>query len=167
MTKLDDRTKSMFAGELTIMLEEMPFSNVRISELCRRCGVATRLFYYHFSDKEELAAWVFYSHYMTSYSIGRDLEDRADWENASISQFKRLWANRDFYRRIFMDSSGSSLRNHIARFSEEVNISCLKKYLNTDELDEATLFMAKFYASGSTSVFVDWILGNYEISPST
>lgn len=163
MTAMNDRTKMMFADELMSMLEEMPFGKIRVSELCRRCGVSTRLFYYHFSDKDELAAWVFRSHYTTSYSKQSDKEGRELWRELTIIQFNRLWEHRDFYRRMFMDGSGNSLRNYIARFSEEANIYSLKKYLATDKLDCEDLFLAKFYASGSTSVFVEWILGTYEM----
>lgn len=162
--ELRERTKSMFAREFTTMLGEMPFNKIRVSELCERCGVATRLFYYHFKDKDELAGWVFFSHYMASYSANGPIESKDDWEKATEVQLERLWQNRDFYRKLLMDCSSSSLSNYIASFSEEVNISCLKKHLKTDKLDEKHLFMASFVAYGETNVFVKWILGNYQVT---
>ena len=52
-------TKGMFADELEAMMERMPLSKVRVRDLCERCGVERRVFYYHFKDKYDLVAWMF------------------------------------------------------------------------------------------------------------
>ena len=52
-------TKGMFADALETMMERIPLSKVRVADLCARCGVERRVFYYHFKDKYDLVAWMF------------------------------------------------------------------------------------------------------------
>lgn len=37
-------------------LNEMPYEKIKITDLCRDCGVNRRTFYYHFRNIEDLAA---------------------------------------------------------------------------------------------------------------
>jgi len=93
-------TKRMFAVELEVMMAAMPLSKVRVAELCARCGVERRVFYYHFKDKYDLVAWMFE-------------QDRAA-AAATCGPYTRefyaeahrlLWDRRDFYRRAFERTS--------------------------------------------------------------
>lgn len=97
-------TKGMFADELEAMMERMPLSKVRVRDLCERCGVERRVFYYHFKDKYDLVAWMF----------ERDYSSAADG-NAPYSvelyaeAHRRLWSRRAFYRRAFEEDSQNSI----------------------------------------------------------
>ena len=43
---------------------------VRVSDLCERCGVERRVFYYHFKDKYDLVAWMFEQDYQAARERG-------------------------------------------------------------------------------------------------
>jgi AcrR family transcriptional regulator len=109
-------TKGMFADALENMMEQMPLSKVRVADLCARCGVERRVFYYHFKDKYDLVAWMFERDYSQAEEAG---------EPYSVELYAqahhRLWGRRSFYRRAFSEDSQNSIYRYLLQFSIEAN----------------------------------------------
>ena len=150
-------TKGMFADELETMMARMPLSKVRVRDLCARCGVERRVFYYHFKDKYDLVAWMF----------ERDHSSAADGhtpfsEALYAEAHRRLWARRDFYQRAFEEDSQNSIYRYLLQFSIEANESALKRYLGVPKLARERAFEARHFAHGCV---VDWLQGSIEATP--
>ena len=47
-------TKKALAAALKELMEEMPFEKIGIGDICERCGMHRKSFYYHFKDKYDL-----------------------------------------------------------------------------------------------------------------
>ena len=58
-------TKRMLAQTLKQQMAHMPFSKIRVSEICAACGVSRKSFYYHFRDKYDLVDWIFRSEFIS------------------------------------------------------------------------------------------------------
>ena len=41
------------------LMAEMPFEKINVSQICERCGMNRKSFYYHFKDKYDLVNWIF------------------------------------------------------------------------------------------------------------
>ena len=153
-------TKGMFADELEVMMARVPLSKVRVGELCARCGVERRVFYYHFKDKYDLVAWMF----------ERDLSMAADGrapysESLYAESHRKLWERRDFYRRAFEEDSQNSIYRYLLQFSIEANETALKRHLGVRKLARERLFEARHFAHGNVGTVVDWLRGAIDATP--
>jgi len=153
-------TKRMFAVELEVMMAAMPLSKVRVAELCARCGVERRVFYYHFKDKYDLVAWMFE-------------QDRAA-AAATCGPYTRefyaeahrlLWDRRDFYRRAFEEDEQNSIERYLLQFSVEANEAALKRHLGVARLAHEHAFEARHFAHGNVGCVMDWLRGELLATP--
>ena len=55
-----DVTKLWIASKMKKLMERKPISKIRVSEICRLAEIERSTFYYHFKDKYDLVAWIFY-----------------------------------------------------------------------------------------------------------
>ena len=153
-------TKGMFADELEAMMERMPLSKVRVRDLCARCEVERRVFYYHFKDKYDLVAWMF----------ERDQQAASDKHAPYTESFyaeahRQLWARRDFYRRAFEEDSQNSIWRYLVQFSVEANERVLKMHLRVPKLSREAAFEARHFAYGNVGCVVEWLRGNVSATP--
>ena len=153
-------TKRMFANELEEMMAHMPLSKVRVAELCTRCGVERRVFYYHFQDKYDLVAWMF----------EQDRSAAAEVCTPYTKEFyaeahARLWARRDFYRRAFEEDAQNSIGRYLVQFSIGANEVALRRYLGVAALAHDVAFEARHFAFGNVGCVTDWLRGSFEATP--
>lgn len=52
-------TKHALANAMKALLEEQSFDKISVSDICERCGMNRKSFYYHFRDKHDLVNWIF------------------------------------------------------------------------------------------------------------
>ncbi len=153
-------TRGMFANELETMMEQMPLSKVRVANLCTRCEVERRVFYYHFKDKYDLVAWMFERDY-ASAADGRTPYS----EELYAAAHSRLWARRSFYRRAFEEDSQNSIWRYLLQFSIEANERVLKRHLGVPILSREHAFIARHFAFGNVGCLVDWLKGSITATP--
>ena len=153
-------TKGMFADELEIMMERMPLSKVRVADLCERCGVERRVFYYHFKDKYDLVAWMFERDYASA------ADGRAPYsEELYAAAHRKLWARRAFYRRAFEEDSQNSIWRYLLQFSISANERVLKRFLGVPALSREHAFEARHFAYGNVGCLVDWLGSSINATP--
>ena len=145
-------TKGMFADELEAMMEHMPLSKVRVRDLCVRCGVERRVFYYHFKDKYDLVAWMFERDQQAASGLYEPYT-KAFFAEAH----KRLWARRSFYRRAFEEDSQNSIWRYLLQISVKANEAVLKHYLGVPVLSPDVSFEAHHFAYGNVGCVVEWL----------
>ena len=66
-------TKSALASALKELMETTPFAKITVSDICAKCNMNRKSFYYHFRDKFDLVNWIFDVEYLRSC---------ADWEES-------------------------------------------------------------------------------------
>ena len=153
-------TKGMFADELEAMMARMPLSKVRVRELCARCGVERRVFYYHFKDKYDLVAWMFERDQQAASKV------HAAYTEAFYAEaHKRLWSRRAFYRRAFEEDAQNSIWRYIVQFSVDANESVLKDHFGVSTLSPDLSFEARHFAYGNVGCLDEWLRGNLEATP--
>lgn len=51
-------TKRALAAALKELMEQKPFSKINVADICEKCGMNRKSFYYHFKDKYDLVNWI-------------------------------------------------------------------------------------------------------------
>lgn len=153
-------TKRMFADELEAMMERMPLSKVRVADLCARCEVERRVFYYHFKDKYDLVAWMFEQDRAAAAVVC------APYTQEFYAEAHRLlWARRSFYRRAFEEDVQNSIERYLLHFSVEANEAALRRHLGVKTLSRAHAFLARHFAHGNVGCVIDWLRGELAATP--
>ena len=155
---LRDRTKKLFADTLKDMLKEMPMEKVRINELCRRCGADRQTFYYHFRDKYDLVAWMFYTK-----AYGTDIISVAS-AAAGMNKMKQQIL---FYKRAYEDASQNALWRYMLEYFAKRYTELAKEKLGTDILDSQLAYSIRFYCMGAVGMTQEWVLNDNITSAET
>lgn len=101
-------TKRALAAALKELMEEMPFSKISISDICSKCDMNRKSFYYHFKDKYDLVNWIFDNEFI---SIAKEKQYSEDMELISdVCNF--LYENHSFYRKAFEIEGQNSFADH-------------------------------------------------------
>lgn len=120
-------TKKALANSLKELMAEYPFEKISIGEICDRCFMNRKSFYYHFKDKYDLMNWIFDNEFvLTKEDIGHE-------RFAELCQY--LYENRDFYRRAFRIQGQNSFSSHFRSRLEpiiEARVSELYVPLSTE-----------------------------------
>ena len=52
-------TKRALAAALKELMGEMPFAKITVADICEKCDMNRKSFYYHFRDKYDLVNWIY------------------------------------------------------------------------------------------------------------
>lgn len=105
-----DTTKIALADALKGMMAKSPFQKISVVDICNKCGINRKSFYYHFQDKYDLVNWVFFSEFIvprkrTDYGVG--------WQLLS-DLFNYLYDNRNFYKNAMSVEGQNSFREYFS-----------------------------------------------------
>ena len=83
-------TKLALSNALKELLAERPFEKISVSDICQKCSMNRKSFYYHFRDKYDLVNWIFDTEFMELnrlHSLDKRLhsssfDDR--WQNIEV-----------------------------------------------------------------------------------
>lgn len=90
-------TKRALAAALKELMEEKAFDKISVGDICEKCDMNRKSFYYHFRDKYDLVNWIFDTEFIAAAHT-KNYED-AWLLLADICQF--FYVNRSFYRKAF------------------------------------------------------------------
>lgn len=156
---LQNRTKYLFARKLKEMMEEMPFSDIKVSDLCERAGTSKQVFYYHFHDKYELAAWILQD---DTPWLERD---KKSFVQMAVSQYAYYWDNRDFHRNLFLDPGQYNMLRYQVDFTADLWTAMLCNYRSVKTLPPEDERWIRYHSYGMVNLLRDWILGTVQMTP--
>jgi len=101
-------TKKALATSLKNLMEEKPFEKISIADICERCDMNRKSFYYHFKDKYDLVNWIFDTEFI---AVAR----KKNYGNAGeilgdICEY--FHENRSFYRKALSIQGQNSFSEH-------------------------------------------------------
>lgn len=158
---LKDRTKLLLAEAIKDLAKSKDLSEIRVSEICRRCNVDRHTFYYHFQDKYDLVAWIYA--YMTENSIRQSLGFMGPEE--SVLSMEMLQQDIVFYQKAFQDASQNPLWKYILEYNIELYEGMLKQSMHVSELSEDIRFSVRYHCYGCLGLSYDWIMQGATSSP--
>ena len=90
-------TKRALAAALKALMEELPFDKINVAQICERCDMNRKSFYYHFKDKYDLVNWIFDTEFLP-IALSQNSRNN-DREEFIMSVCEYFYANRSFYRK--------------------------------------------------------------------
>jgi len=150
-----DRTKLWIAENMKKLLIRKPLEKIYVTEICKVADIERPTFYYHFIDKYDLMAWIFFQ---DAYDT-----DIISVESAARSM-NRMRQEYIYYKRFYEDNSQSPMWAHmldyfVARYSE-----LAKQKLGASTLDTQTQYSIRLYCYGTLGMTREWLL-NDNITP--
>lgn len=150
-------TKKALASALKELMEEHPFEKINVSDICERCEMKRKSFYYHFKDKHDLVNWIFDTEFVATEPKETD---RNIWKLVNLL-CEYFYKNRSFYRKAFSIQGQNSFSEHFRDFLIPKITNRLAGVLTMEELES---FQSKFIAEISVLAFQKWLIDS-KMSP--
>ena len=133
-------TKRALADALKSLMSEMPFDKITVTQICDRCSMNRKSFYYHFKDKYELVNWIFdteilalieqeslYSLQPHNHSLEQILQNHETFSSSTADYHAGLdlvceyfYQNRHFYRAALQIHGQNSFTDHFRSFLQPI-----------------------------------------------
>lgn len=134
-------TKQTLANALKELLEDQSFDKICVSNICDRCGMSRKSFYYHFRDKYDLVNWIFDTdfvelnriHCLDARMLSPSFEER--WQNIEVI-CTYFYNNRVFYRRVLHMDGENAFSAHFRDFVRPLFRLQVEKLLGMQDVPE-------------------------------
>ncbi len=146
-------TKRALAASLKELMEEEPFDKIQVAQICERCGMNRKSFYYHFKDKYDLLNWIFDVEIISFVQSYNELEKLPQRVDALQDLCDYLYENRNFYRKALQVEGQNSFKEHFTEFCAQI-IKARLIYLFDSEIDD---FTVDFFADACTLAAERWL----------
>lgn len=121
-------TKKALAQALKECMKTKPLDKVSIGEICEKCGLNRKSFYYHFQDKYELVNWIY------EMEINRKIQSEIKTKRSgelSLMICQSIYDDRTFYLNALQVSGPHSFHDYFCRQIEPL----VEKTLSISEDD--------------------------------
>lgn len=143
-------TKKALAASLKSLMTEVPFTKINIADICERCQMNRKSFYYHFRDKYELVNWIFDTEFIEAVKDSRCVTV----ESAFDVLLCYFYDNRNFYRKALQIDGQNSFSEHFRELCQPVFTAALE---NTYEDKKVTEFHVNFLADALMCAILRWL----------
>lgn len=153
-------TKRALAAALKELMEKMPFSKISVSDICGKCNMNRKSFYYHFRDKYDLVNWIFDIDFLQIVSA-QQLGSNQPWSFLE-ELCNYFYENRTFYRHALLIEGQNSFVGHFREMLEPVLRVYLKDILKEPQYVE---FHIQFYSDALIGSTERWLCDKESMPP--
>ena len=156
-------TKNALASSLKELMLEQPFDKINVTQICERCGMNRKSFYYHFKDKYDLINWIFDTEFM---ALIKDEDLNADYGKHWHLVEKAcdyFYVNHNFYRKALQIKGQNSFSDHFREYIQPLLRNRLSYVFGPNNVDE---FALGFFADAVVCAMERWLLAKNCISSS-
>jgi probable dihydroxyacetone kinase regulator len=146
-------TKKALAQSLKDLGAKKIFDKITVADITEDCGVNRQTFYYHFTDKYELLAWIYTQELFIPLTADLTFDN---WAEKILDLLIYMKGQKNFIMNTIRSSN-----NFFGEYLEKVLVELFSKavadfdlYHNLDE--QARSVYSRFFAYGLTGVIVDW-----------
>jgi len=122
-------TKRALADSLKELMEKEDFSKISVADICNRCGMNRKSFYYHFKDKYDLVNWIFDMEFLSVMTP----EIQKDSWKVLEELCGYFYENRKFYRNALKIKGQNSFEEHFLELLEPFVENTVKSVIGTEE----------------------------------
>ena len=132
------------------LMEEKPFAKISVGDICERCGMNRKSFYYHFKDKYDLVNWIFQTEFLEMMQ-GRNYT--SGWELLS-DICANFYAERAFYTNALQVEGQNAFRDYFA-----ASISSVLAEIMRDQIGSSkdSLFFVQFLTDAFQAAILRWL----------
>ena len=151
-------TKRLLASSLKDLMLEKPFEKISISDICDRCQMNRKSFYYHFKDKYDLVNWIFDNEFAEVI--------QGEMRKSTIEILKvmndLLYENREFYKKALQIYGQNSFMQH---FYDTIFSVISFRFDDIMKLPKEYNFQKRYFTDAIVVTYRRWLLENYEMTP--
>ncbi len=144
-------TKRALAAAMKELMAEMPFEKINVAQICEKCGMNRKSFYYHFRDKYDLVNWIYDTEFIT---VVTKKHFDSTWDYMLV-MFQYLYDNRGFYRKALKIEGQNSFPEHFREVLHPLVERRLREILVGEEIQE---FHINFFADAFVCAIERWIM---------
>ena len=160
MANIKDRTKLLFAKQLEQLVKKIPFEKIRILDLCDKCGTVPQTFYYHFTDKYELVAWLYLHDFAEVFC-----ENKSDYtEKILVKILKRMEKRKQFYKLFFNEKTSKYISDYLHKFNMETALSAMSLCYGKEKITKEQILKIKYHSYGTIGLAKEWLCGEGSLS---
>ena len=143
-------TKRALCTALKELMEEEPFQKISVADICARCDMNRKSFYYHFRDKYDLINWIYDTEFI---SVARSKLYASGWSRvADLCAY--FYENRSFYNKVLAIEGQNSFSDHFRELIAPVLEEVLREILpEKDVLD----FHINFFSDAFICALERWL----------
>lgn len=151
-------TKRALSAAFKELLQDESFEKISVADICEKCDMNRKSFYYHFKDKYDLANWIFDTEFieLTQSHIpdiaNISFEDR--W-NGIVVVCNYFYENRNFYRKILKVAGQNSFSEHFRDFMHPILQNRIESIIGKNDIPG---MVYDFIVDGIECAFERWLL---------
>lgn len=153
-------TKLALSRALKELLKEQSFEKISVSDICDRCHMNRKSFYYHFRDKFDLANWIFDTEFVElirkkELDIMKNMDSFDErWKVLEVICVY-FYENRTFFRRILMVEGQNSFSAHFRGFLHPLMHMRMVSIFGEDDIPQ---MVYDFLVDGIVCAIERWLL---------
>ena len=149
-----ERTKHLLANGLKELAATTTLRKIRVGELCERCGVDRRTFYYHFRDIYDLAAWIFDGTVIAYYPSKSLIRPTKEGLTRVLERFREEGA---FYRSALAEDSQNALGRYYVSRAVAMYSTVVQNTRGKEGLTEQEIFSITYHSIGTLGMIRRWL----------
>ena len=144
-------TKHVLANALKDLMEEKSFSKISVADICEKCGMDRKSFYYHFRDKYDLVNWIFDVEFIEVMLKKAPADNKDILTNLSFY----FYENHSFYRKALSVTGQNSFSDHFRELCYNAIRSRLQEINGSENMTD---FQINFFSDAILMAFQRWIM---------
>lgn len=158
-----ERTYKLLVDAFEELLNEKPYQEISISEICERSTVRRATFYRHFEDKQDFFRYyltTFTDKFMEKISAGYELDDLWEYARYMNIMFAEYAANAGAVQRYLLGHDITiDIHDMIVTQVADGIIERIKTYCedNNVRLNSTPEFIGTFYSAGLVHMLRAWL----------
>ena len=143
-------TKKALSTALKELMTQRPFAKISVGDICERCGMNRKSFYYHFKDKYDLVNWIYDTECIALVKRG----SYADAWDFLLDLCTYFYENRVFYRKALEVRGQDSFIDHFRDIMTPIVELRLREIMPAGELSD---FQTGFFTEALVGTICRWI----------
>ena len=150
-------TKKALAQALKDLMLQEPLSKISVGDICTRCSMNRKSFYYHFKDKYDLVNWIYYTEFLDALQ-----KKPAQGWDVALRLCEYFAENVKFYQNALAVQGQNSFYEYFGQVLSTVISHNLEPYMKDVEYFD---FYIKFYSDAYRAVIIHWLTDGTQIPP--
>ena len=156
-------TKRALATSLKELMAEQPFDKINVAQICERCDMNRKSFYYHFKDIYDLVEWCCEEDAARALA-GQKTYDT--WQQGFLQILEALRKDKAFFTSVYRSISREQLENYLYRLTYDLMMGVVEeRAAGMTVRPEDKEFIANFYKFAFVGLTLDWIKNDMRQDP--
>lgn len=139
-------------------MAEKPFAKISVGDICERCGMNRKSFYYHFKDKYDLVNWIFQTEFLEMLRI----QDYSSGWQLLTDICKYFYSERVFYTNALQVEGQNSFRDY---FTESIGIILPEIMKDHFQSMENSRYFVEFFTDAVQAAILRWLKNDPVLPP--